>query len=245
MPARRFVLSWPALLITLTVIALCARLALWQLERGDEKAALAQQQTERQQLPLQPLARVLAADDPSQFPLALRGEVDNQHTFLLDNRIIDGVAGYHVLNPLHTDSGHWLLLNRGWIAGGVDRDTLPTIPPLSNPVTVPGISYRYSDRVLTLAEDDLSAPSWPLRIQKVDIDAFSDLLGVDLAPIEVRADPQASLETGEQFVRRWQDSRLGPARHYAYAWQWLALALAAAIIFVAASLRSKSGEHHQ
>lgn len=245
MPARRFVLSWPALLITLAVIASCLWLALWQSQRGDEKAALAEQQLARQALPPQPLAEVLASTDPSGFPLLLHGNIDNQHTLLLDNRIVDGVAGYHVLSPLHTDDGHWLLVNRGWLPGGTDRRTLPEIPPLENPVTVAGVSYRYSDRVLTLAEDDLSAPSWPLRIQKVDIDALADLLGVDLAAVEIRVDPQALLESGDQLLRRWHDARLGPERHYAYAWQWLAIALAALAVFIAASMRPRPGDSEQ
>lgn len=231
--------SIAATLATALVVAVCLRLAFWQLERAETKANWIAEQAERSLVEPLTLTEVLALDSPSNHPLKMRGYFDNSRVILLDNRVLERVAGYHVLTLLHSESGHWVLVNRGWIARGADRNVLPEIPAIDGPVTVEGFTYQYSDRTFTLADDDLSAPSWPLRVQKVEIDALAGILGVELAPFEIRVAPHSDIETGDELPRVWHDPVMGPERHYGYAVQWFAMAAATLIFFTVVSFRRR------
>ena len=233
----RFRPSIAALLATTAVVALCLRLGVWQLERADIKQRWLDQQQQRAQSAPLSLDAVLALDDRHNQPVRVRGQFDNDRVILLDNRVLERVAGYHVITPLQTNGGRWVLVNRGWIARGPDRNQLPVIAAIDGEVTVEGFSYQYSERTFTLAEDDLSAVHWPLRVQKVDMDAISAVLGVELAPFEIRPAPGSVLESGAQLPRVWHDPVMGPERHRGYALQWFAMALAALVFFLVAGFR--------
>ena len=243
MAARRFRPSWIGFLATLVVAAVCLQAAVWQLSRAEEKRTLASDLITRTEAGYRDAADLLTREDPHNYPLQVRGHFDNAHNILLDNRTLDGVAGYHLLTPLETEDGHWLLVNRGWLPRGRDRAELPAIPPIEGAVTVPGQSYVYSPRTFVLAEDDLSNPQWPLRVQKVEMDVLSPLLGVELAPFELRAAPGAPLEAGGHALPRiWHDTAMGPERHQAYAVQWFAMAATVVIFFIAISFRRREAD---
>ena len=239
MSLPRFRPSIAALLATLVVVSVCLRLAFWQLERAETKARWQQEQRERAEGTPLGLADVLALASPGNQPIRVSGRFANDRVILLDNRVLDRVAGYHVLTPLQTDAGDWVLVNRGWLARGPDRNQLPTVAAIPGQVTVEGFSYQYSDRTFTLADDDLSAPVWPLRLQKVEIDPLSEVLGVELAPFEIRVTPHSDIEAGDELPRVWHDPVMGPERHHGYAVQWFAMASAALIFFIVVSFRRR------
>jgi surfeit locus 1 family protein len=225
----------------MAVVALCLRLGFWQLDRADTKASWQQQQVERSGRDPLSLNEALALSEPANYPIRVHGQFDNDRVILLDNRVLDRVAGYHVLTPLQADDGKWVLVNRGWTARGADRSVLPDIAPISGNVVVEGFAYQYSDRTFTLADDDLSMPSWPLRLQKIEIDALAAILGVELAPFEIRVHPDAVLESGKQMPRVWHDPLMGPEKHRGYAVQWFAMATAALLFFLITGFRHRSG----
>lgn len=245
MAARRFRPGLAATLSTLLVATICSGLGWWQLSRAEAREELAARQAEQARQAPQTPQELQQRQDPRLVPVRARGEFNNERNILLDNRMLEGVAGYHVLTPLETENGYQVLVNRGWIPRGRDRDTLPEIPEIGGVTEVVGHAHRYSPRTLVLAEDDLESPSWPLRVQRVDMQALSGVLGVELASFEIRVDPGYPLETGEQFPRVWQDARMTPDRHRAYALQWFALAAAAVIIFLVAGFRApEPGDEH-
>jgi surfeit locus 1 family protein len=237
MSLPRFRPSIAALLATSLVMAVCLRLAFWQLDRAETKARWQQEQRERAEGEPLGLGEVMALASPGNQPVRVSGRFANDRVILLDNRVLDRIAGYHVLTPLQTDAGDWVLVNRGWLARGPDRNQLPAVPTIPGHVTVEGFSYQYSDRTFTLADDDLSAPVWPLRLQKVEIDPLGEVLGVELAPFEIRVNPNVMLETGQQMPRVWHDAVMGPEKHRGYAVQWFAMALAALLFFIITGLR--------
>ncbi len=237
---RQFHWHWLALLVTLLTASVGAWLGYWQLTRAEEKQLLLDTMTARASaVPVTPSA-LLGRADQAHHPVRVSGHFDNRHPILLDNRILDGVAGYHLLSPFQSDDGQWLLVNRGWLPRGRERAQLPAIPALEGAFTVSGRSYVYSDRTFTLADDDMSQPQWPLRLQRIEMRAIGEVLGVELAPFEIRVDPDFTLESDTQLPRPWQDAAdtmLGPDRHRAYALQWFALAVMAVVVFFAASYR--------
>ena len=244
---RRPVLSWIAFLATLAVVAICLRLSWWQLERAEEKRLWLATQEEKARQPAADLPALLADPSPLHRQAAFSGSLDNAHNVLLDNRIRNGVAGYHLLTPLQTREGHWVLINRGWLPRGARREQLPEIHAISGRITVEGTVYRPSRETFVLQNTPLPDNQWPLRVQKVDFDAIGEKLGVELAPFEIRVRPDLALGGQAPLPRPWQDiAPMGPDKHKAYALQWFALALAALLIYVAAAVRNrrKTREEH-
>ena len=128
---RRPILSWVALLAMLTVVAVCLRLSWWQLQRAEEKQQWLATQEEKANQPAADLPSLLADPAPLHRQARISGELDNTRNVLLDNRIRNGVAGYHLLTPMQTRENHWVLINRGWLPRGLRREQLPERSPSS------------------------------------------------------------------------------------------------------------------
>ena len=245
MPNRHFKTSLIPVLAASLAIAVFTTAGFWQLSRAQYKSELISSYEQRLERGVMTLEEVLALPDPINYPVQLEGSFDNSRTVLLDNRMLDRIAGYHVLTLFTTTNGHHLLVNRGWIPRGRDRAELPDIPRIEGQTLVQGRTWRYSPKNIVLVEDDLSDAQWPLRVQLVDMEALSSAMGVHLPPVEVRVDPGYPLEHNEQFRRVWIDTVMGPERHHAYAVQWFALAATVVILFLAASYRNSKGNNNE
>src|SRR5512144_1367607 len=68
----------------------------------------------------------------------VRGHYDVGRQILIDNRVHEGRAGYHVVTPLLLEDGRAVLVNRGWVAAGATRRELPVAPPPPGNVTIRG-----------------------------------------------------------------------------------------------------------
>jgi len=103
-------------------------LGLWQLDRAEYKEKLEQMIAERVQLA--PVDLGLIPNDPQQqqyLPVALNGTYDLSRHLLLDNRVFNRQVGYNVYTPLQLGNNRAILVDRGWLALGRDRQTLPSI----------------------------------------------------------------------------------------------------------------------
>ncbi|WP_233552467.1 SURF1 family protein [Alcanivorax profundi] len=222
------------------VVGVCLRLSWWQLERAEEKRIWLAQQAERSAMTPASLDALLNDASPLHRSARLEGVVDNAHPVLLDNRTLNGIAGYHLLSPMQTHSGLWVLINRGWLPRGASRQVLPDIPSVEGSLVVTGTVYHTSGSPFVLQEEELPDNQWPLRVQKVDFGAIGEKLGVELAPFEIRVTPELALGGLTPLPRHWQDvTPMGPERHKAYALQWLCLAIAALVIFLFAASRAQ------
>lgn len=241
MPNRNAHFSLLGLALTLLAVGLCLSLSWWQWQRAEEKRQWLADQVARASADPVNLDRALSLDDPQYRPVNVSGQFDNRRSVLLDNRTYNGVAGYFLLTPLHTQEGHWVLINRGWLPRGADRNQLPTVPTISGQVTLTGQAYQPSARALILKETPLPENQWPLRVQKVDFETIGQRLGVELVPFEIRVAADQSLGGSDSMPRPWQDisALISPERHQAYALQWLGLAIAAAIMYLVARLRGR------
>ena len=240
MATRTRVKAYLACIAVFLVVGTCLRLSWWQLERAEEKRIWLESQEQQAERAPAPLSVLLAEQDPQHRKTRLNGEIDNLHPVLLDNRTLNGVAGYHLLSPLRTDEGLWVLINRGWLPRGARRDVLQDIPAVHGVRALEGTVYQSPGEAFVLKEERLPDNQWPLRVQKVDFRAISEKLGVELAPFEIRVTPELSLGGLEPLPRHWQDiTVMGPQQHKAYALQWLALAIAALVIFLFAGTRAQ------
>ncbi len=107
------------LIAALAGVAITARLGVWQLSRAAEKEALQASLLARGAEP--PLApadlATTSADAAAQQHrrITLRGRWIGGRTIFLDNRPMDGRAGFYVLTPLALEGGDAVLVQCGWV----------------------------------------------------------------------------------------------------------------------------------
>src|SRR5476651_1915623 len=88
---------WPTLAAIVGVVLTIA-LGNWQLGRGNEKAAFAQRiQAANRDAPIALSRSKVKAEEVAWRRVEVRGRFDPKFAILIDNRILHGVVGYHVV----------------------------------------------------------------------------------------------------------------------------------------------------
>jgi len=101
--------------------ALFIHLGQWQQGKAERKqAAQTQLETRAQRGTIAFPATLISAptdlDALNYAPVTVRGRFETDRQFLVDNRIYQEQAGYHVITPLRiAGSDVRLLVNRGWL----------------------------------------------------------------------------------------------------------------------------------
>jgi surfeit locus 1 family protein len=218
-------------LFFLVFFSLFAFLGTWQLNRANEKTQLAIQvnksaQQFTEELPVEPYVS---------FRIA--GRFLPEPVFYMDNRTVDGQAGYEVWAFFETEEGTWLV-SAGWLAGQESRSHLPA-PHLSlqfmaleiivrpnseNPLYGVEANQRVPESsaawlVQSLNEGWLKT-TWPNKA----------LLG--LAQMK---DPQL-YGVGPSV---WQPSVMTVEKHQGYALQWFGMSMALLGMFLYAGFAKK------
>lgn len=228
-----------SLALTLFFCALFVALGYWQLQRAasqETHAAILLERAHQGALSVVQLARLTNMDD---MPLRARGHFDNAHSLLLDNRVLNGRAGYELLTPFITDTGTALLVNRGWLPRGANRNILPTIPPISGEVQVSGLTHKPGHNIFLPLPDKTAPAHWPVLLTELDTTIISQWLGQPLLPVVLRLDPTIHFNA-PPLPRHWQAPvRLTPARHRAYAVQWFLFAAIALGIYLTLTWRRR------
>ena len=220
---------------TLALLVLFVWLGFWQLERGDVRSeienSLSIDDTEYMQvaLPLSPL------HEWRYKKIKLQGMFLVEKQFLLDNQIRDGVVGYAVLTPFYVErSNVWVLVDRGWVPQGQDRNVLPDISFIETAPTIPGSVYVPYDKSFSLggiAEGEDGG--WPRRIQFIDYQQLGQRLQLELQPFTLRL----SVDAPHGYRRDWAESQMSASKHYGYAFQWFAMAIAVLVLWWIYSIR--------
>ncbi len=229
--------QWNAKILCFALIFLpiTVSLGFWQLQRAEQKHTILAAQDARIDASAVDLKGVLTETDNQFRNVWVVGDIDNDKTLLLDNRVRHGRPGYEVLTPLRLVSegkSLWLLVNRGWLVGGVDRSTLPKVPQLKAGV-LQGYLYR-SESGLVLKDEAWLRGVSPQVIQAVDEVKAADYLGGVVYPYTLRLrgnpggdsndSPATELETG------WQIINASPEKHVGYAVQWFLMGLALIVL---------------
>ena len=215
----------------LAAIALTVALGNWQSRRAEEKLALGRDLDDASR-------RAVLALPPSPVDahgyefshVSVRGEYSARHTILLDNKVLRGTPGYHVLTPLKIGGGDmYVLVNRGWVAAGARRDSLPQIQTPSGTATVEGIAVVPSIHILELGAKTEEGIVW----QNLVLARYAKWSGLKLQPIVL----QQTSDSADGLVRAWERPDTGADRHRGYAFQWYALAITILISYVALSFK--------
>lgn len=229
--ARRF---RPALLpgaAALAAIALTLALGNWQLRRAEEKLALGQEldaAARHAVLALSP--EPVDAHTYAFSRVSARGEYSARHTILLDNKVLRGVAGYQVLTPLKLSGGdRYVLVNRGWVAVGARRDSLPNIRTPAGIENVEGVAVVPGNHILELDAKTEEGIVW----QNLVLARYAKWSELKMQPIVL----QQTSNAADGLVRAWGRPDSGADKHRGYAFQWYALAATIFISYVVLSFK--------
>jgi cytochrome oxidase assembly protein ShyY1 len=217
-------LNWLIVIFTMLVFLLLIKLGFWQVDRALEKEQRQQRISELSQQQALSLTQVLALKDLqdgiNDLPIQFAGEFVGDKVFLLDNQPDKGRFGYRVYQIIES-GGHAVLVNLGWVQGSIDRNVLPEITAITGQKVING-HVREIEVGIQLQAQNLANPSWPLRVQQIELDKLSQLIDKKLLPFVVYLDKKESIG----YKKNWQPIVMPPEKHRAYAFQWFSLAIA-------------------
>jgi surfeit locus 1 family protein len=223
---------WPAL-AALFFFVLTLFLGNWQIHRAEYKRNLqARYDRGEHAAPIQ-LGRALQDKESLLFHrVEARGEFDQSGQILIDNRVVNGMAGYHVVAPLRINGSRlYVLVNRGWVAAGIDRNHLPMIPLLNGQVRIVGIAVDPVSRYFEFAGAEPRNGVW----QNLNFERYQKVFAGPFQPILI----QQTSDTPDGLYRQWPRPDAGVATHVSYALQWYGLAAAIAVLFLVLNLKKR------
>ncbi|MEE8617780.1 MAG: SURF1 family protein [Nitrosomonadaceae bacterium] len=229
---------WPTVAATVVIIIMLM-LGNWQLSRAQEKEMRQQQLDRFSQQPVISLPTTPIRLEDYQFrQIEVRGTYVPAHTIYLDNKIHRGVAGYQIITPvkLGASSMH-VLINRGWVAAGRDRNQLPNVPTPSGEVIVSGIANSPTQRTLELSAETVSGRVW----ENLHLDRYREATGLTLQTLVILQ--QDDVKDG--LIRQWSRPDSGAARNLGYAFQWFSMALAVLILYLVLSVKRDRSKNTQ
>lgn len=230
---------WPTLAFFL-ILPLFIYLGFWQLSRAEQKRVLQDDFNMRQLAPPVDLNGIYDLD--KKFAELHWRKVKMQGTFaedmniLLDNQVVNGVAGYFVYTPFKLEQYQvWVLVNRGWVATGERRDNVPDVNIGGQQVLDISGSVKSLPRTgILLAENRLEQiGDGVYRLQKLVLDDIEVFTQLQFLPYVVRLDPVSAAG----FSRVWAVPGSGEQKHLGYAFQWFAMAVAVLFIYLVLNVR--------
>lgn len=229
---RKFAPAWWATLATLAGVALTVALGFWQLGRADTKQALQQHiDVFAQQPPLLISANELKQEDVLLRRVEARGQFEPNHTVFIDNRMYKHQPGYYVYMPLRiVGTNKYVLVNRGWIAAGAERNRAPVVQTPVGDVVITGTATPPSERFLELSSKVAEGNIW----QNLVLERYRQATKLDLQPIIIQ---QTAQTVDDGLIRDWPPVDLKRNTHLAYAVQWFAMAVAILIYYVVINVR--------
>lgn len=221
---------WPTLAAAV-LIALMLSLGNWQTHRAAYKRTLQARVDAAEREPALNIGPEMMAKDPVLFRrVETRGVFEPMHEILLDNRVYNGVAGYHVLTPLKIEGGHrYVLVNRGWVPIGTSRNALPRIRALTAKVKIEGLALDAETRYFELSGARPEGRLW----QNLNFERYTARSGLALQPFLL----QQNNDTGDGLVRSWPRADTGVATHVSYAMQWYGLAATLVVLWLVLNLK--------
>ncbi|HQR76844.1 MAG TPA: SURF1 family protein [Burkholderiaceae bacterium] len=217
-----------AILVGAAVTSLGIALGSWQTRRGDEKAALqAQLDAAEAMTPVTVNSRAEFAQVTAQLPRRVRmqGQFLPERTVFIDNRSLNGVAGFQVVAPLRLPDGASVLVNRGWIARDArDPSLMPGVVSPTGSLEIEGLAVARVPRLLELAPPpSLRVPGiWP----NLEPDDYEQMTGLTVARFVV----QQTNASADNLQRVWVRPASGVEKHRGYALQWYGLAALSACL---------------
>ena len=224
-------INWRLTLFTVVFFCVFVRLGLWQLDREQEKVALLAANARSVASAPVSLDALRPADAQMlQRRVVLRGHWDRR-IVLLDNRILNGRAGFEVLQLFRdATTDDLVLVNRGYVPSGPHRLDAVSVPEVDAAYQetrlIVGMPRHAGDGHGRWLGDETMADGRPL-VQTTDPEQIGLLLSASLHPIVIRlaeTDPMA-------LPRNWPVTVMAPEMHRGYAIQWFLMALVIVVMW--------------
>lgn len=232
---RLFRPSMLATCLTVALVPLFVTLGNWQYGKAQDKIA---RQAMLEQRLAGPVLEVrgggVTLREIEYRPVRLHGNYLVGASFLLDNQIAEGRAGYAALTPFHLEGGGVVLVNRGWVVAPGDHRQSPAIRALPDGAGAKGLAVALPRPGMRLAGANNAGAvhAW------VDVAALSAQLREPVAEWMVVLDHDAP---GALRVD-WPQPAERVHTNLGYAWQWFGFAVAAIGIWLWHGWRRARGE---
>ena len=235
---RKFSPNLWAFVVTALFAAITVRLGNWQSDRAEYKISQQAQLDAALSGPPLKFSDIAGATNVATTlryrSMELEGWFVQNELFLLDNRIVDGKAGYGVFQSFRTGtpaeaSSRTVLVDRGWVVAAPDRAKLPTLETPDGIVSITGRINQPPSRNPGTFDNGPEA-----RLNYVNLDELSLRIGRKLDPMILEQ------TTGLGFTGV---ARPAPGANFeknrGYQLQWYAFAAMAVIIFFVLSFRKQ------
>lgn len=217
-------------LLALIFFCFFISLGIWQLSRAHQKKLLLLSFQERtKHLPIS--AKKLTQQKDVRFYRGnFEGYFDNQHSFLLDNKIFHKQIGYEVYTPFKIKGLNIaILVDRGFVPIMKSRQQIPFIHEIKGNTTISGMLNLPPTYVTFGKIADTHELNHTLVIEYVNLIELEQFTRYPLFPYLLTLEPTHPAA----YPIEWQIVIMGPERHLGYAIQWFALALTLLILFAA------------
>ena len=226
--------QWVVWLATAAGVAATGSLGVWQLQRADTKQQLHDAMQARGAQAPWSVDRV-PCDAPAwqaaeQHRVMLQGRWLHAHTLFLDNRPMQGRAGFLVVTPLQLAespgcAARVVLVQRGWVPRDPhDRLRLPEVPQPAGDVTVLARLTWAPSRLMSLGRAETEPEQGRIR-QNIDPDALARTWGLALRPGSLQQ-LDDGVNSNDGLLRHWWQPSADVGKHHAYAAQWFGMAVA-------------------
>jgi len=242
--------AWLALILLGVAVVILAALGRWQLQRADERRAIAHAIDAGRRLPPLTLSGTTPADALQPWRAAqARGHWRHDLTVLIENRNLHGRPGFWVATPLQQEDGAAVLVLRGWLARPFE--VAPLVPAgMPGEQHITGELASHVPRLYELPSLRANAtaglpPDWPAigagqgipRVQNLPLDTLANATGLRLIPT-VLMQTAPSSEGEDSLIRDWPQPSTDADKNIAYALQWFAFAAMAATAWAVVLLRA-------
>ncbi len=230
--------SWIGTLALIICVPLFIKLGLWQHHKAMMKQEI--QSSYDASLSSQALSLPDAFNDLDRWrykKVSVKGHYDTKYQILLDNQIENERAGFHVITPLKIEGrSDYVLINRGWVAGGATHTDVPTISTPSELVEIVGLAWVPSKKIFSL-ESKAEKTVWNQIWQNMDMERYRKNVTITVLPIVIKLDAKSS---AGGFVRNWQLPASQITSNMGYAYQWFGFAFASVLIYLYTCIRRTS-----
>ncbi len=228
-------------LATILVLPILIYMGLWQSHKADKKIALQSLYDAREKSPhIQINNKILDAESLKYSKVVARGRYAIAHLIFLDNQIYQGRAGYQVITPLKLEgSDVEVLVYRGWVPVGEDRNVLPAITTTQEQIEVKGIAHVPSNKYYELGHAEESMSQWQKVWQNIDIQRYQRLVKNPVQPVAILMEASTP-ESG--YIQDWPRPDLKVGVNQGYAIQWYAMSFALIVIYLVTNIKKINPE---
>ncbi|MDH5571109.1 MAG: SURF1 family protein [Gammaproteobacteria bacterium] len=215
-------------------ILVFSSLGYWQVERAEYKKNLEQEIVIRNNSPA--IALNVSIKDISQNyyrHVKVKGVYDVTHEVLMDNKIHQGEAGYHVYTPLVLDgSDTVIMINRGWLKGGHDRQSIPETSVTGGLIELSGRLHPLPSKPPLVLENNMDPGK---RWIYFDAEKYGKITGLKLLPAIILLDKNEV----DGYIRDWPKYDAKVSMHIGYSFMWFTFAIIVLVTYIGVNLKKQ------